>query len=101
MNPAAFHKLDRVIHETGRMAIMSLLAAQPDVSFTEIRDTLQMTDGNLSVHIKTLHQAGYVAVTKSIQQRRPRTTCALTAAGRKAFTAYLAALEEIIRTSKP
>ena len=101
MNPAAFHKLDRVIHETGRMAIMSLLAAQPDVSFTEIRDTLQMTDGNLSVHIKTLQQAGYIAVTKSIQQRRPRTTCALTGAGRKAFTGYLAALEEIIRASKP
>ncbi len=80
---------------------MSLLAAQPDVSFTEIRDTLQMTDGNLSVHIKTLQQAGYIAVTKSMQQRRPRTTCALTPAGRKAFTAYLAALEEIIRTSKP
>lgn len=100
MNPAAFHNLDRVIHETGRMAIMSLLAAQPNVSFTEIRDTLQMTDGNLSVHIKTLQQAGYVAVTKSIQHRRPRTTCALTPEGKRAFAAYIDALAQIVNDTR-
>ena len=54
MNLAAYHSLDRVIHEKGRMAIMSLLAASSELSFTELRDTLQMTDGNLSVHLRTL-----------------------------------------------
>jgi DNA-binding MarR family transcriptional regulator len=96
VNPSTFQNLDRVIHETGRMAIMSLLAAHPDVSFTEIRDTLNMTDGNLSVHIKTLQQAGYVAVTKSVENRRSRTTCALTGPGRRAFTGYIESLAKIV-----
>ena len=70
-------QLDRVIHEKGRMAIMSLLAATPELSFTEMRDTLSMTDGNLSVHLRTLQETGYVAVTKSYQDRKPLTTCTL------------------------
>ena len=52
-----------------------------------------MTDGNLTTHIRTLQQAGYVSVTKSFQNNRPLTTCALTAAGRKAFTNYINLLE--------
>ena len=100
MNPSAFQKLDRIIHERARMGIVALLAAATEVSFTELRDSLKMTDGNVSIQIKTLQDAGYVAVTKSFQNRRPRTTCALTAAGRKAFTQYLKALEEIIEQSK-
>jgi DNA-binding MarR family transcriptional regulator len=101
VNPDTYQKLDRVIHEAGRMAIMSLLAAHAGVSFTEIRDTLQMTDGNLSVHIKTLQQAGYIAVTKTVQQRRSRTTCSLTAAGRAAFAQYIDTLAQIVRDSRP
>ena len=82
MNPEPFLQLDRVIHEKGRLAIMSMLAATPELSFTEMRDALSMTDGNLTTHIRTLQEAGYVAVTKSFQNKRPLTTCALTAAGR-------------------
>ncbi len=100
MNPTPFQKLDRVIHETGRMAIMSLLAANAELSFTEIRNTLNMTDGNLAMHVRTLQQAGYVGVTKSFQDRRPRTTCALTAAGRTAFEKYIETLAEIVRQSQ-
>ena len=100
MNPEPFLNLDRVIHEKGRMAIMSLLAATPELSFTELRDTLSMTDGNITTHIKTLQQAGYVGVTKSVQNNRSLTTCALTAAGRSAFKEYVELLEQIVRLTK-
>ena len=100
MNPESFQKIDRVIHETGRMAIMSLLAAKPSMAFTDLRDTLAMTDGNLSVHLRTLQEAGYVAVTKSYERGRPRTTCALTGAGRQAFADYINTLAEIVRQSR-
>ena len=83
------------------MAIMSLLAAHPELSFTEMRDGLNMTDGNLSMHLKTLQEAGYIAVTKSFQERKPLTTCALTASGRKSFGQYIDLLEEIVRQSRP
>ncbi len=101
MNPEPFLQLDRVIHEKGRLTIMSMLAASPELSFTELRDALAMTDGNLTTHIRTLQQAGYLSVTKSFQNNRPLTTCALTVAGRKAFTNYINLLEQIIRQTKP
>ena len=100
MNPETFLKLDKVIHEKGRMAIMSLLAATPELSFTEMKQTLGMTDGNLSVHLRTLQEAGYIAVTKTFQERKPLTTCSLTAAGRKAFGNYIDLLEQIVRQSR-
>ncbi len=101
MNPEPFLQLDRVIHEKGRLTIMSMLAASPELSFTELRDALGMTDGNLTTHIRTLQQSGYLSVTKSFQNNRPLTTCALTAAGRKAFTNYINLLEQIVRQTKP
>ena len=82
------------------MAIMSLLAATPELSFTELRDSLSMTDGNLSMHIRTLQEAGYVAVTKSFHERKPLTTCSLTSAGREAFTAYINLLDQIVRQNR-
>ena len=101
MNPQSFLQLDRVIHEKGRLAIMSMLAATPELSFTELRDGLAMTDGNLTTHIRTLQEAGYVSVTKSFQHNRPLTTCSLTTAGKKAFADYINLLEAIIQQSKP
>ena len=100
MNTEPFLNLDRLIHEKGRLAMMSLMAASTDLSFTEIRDTLSMTDGNLTTHIRTLQEAGYVAVTKSFQNNRPLTTCTLTPKGRAAFAAYIDLLEQIVRQSK-
>ena len=100
MNPEPFLNLDRVIHEKGRLAIMSLLAASPDVSFTELRDALKMTDGNVTAHLRTLHEAGYVAVTKSMEGGRAVTTYTLTASGRKAFAAYLDLLEQIVEQAR-
>jgi DNA-binding MarR family transcriptional regulator len=101
VNPELFLQLNRVIHEKGRLAIMSMLAAAPELSFTELRDTLGMTDGNLTTHIRALQQAGYVSVTKSYENRRPLTTCSLTAPGRTAFAEYVALLEQIVRQNKP
>ena len=100
MNPEPFLNLDRIIHEKGRLAIMSSLAATPELSFTELRDSLSMTDGNLTTHIRTLQEAGYISVAKSYQNNRPHTACTLTAAGRKAFTTYINLLEEIVQQSK-
>ena len=100
MNPEAFLNLDRVIHEKGRLAIMSMLAATPELSFTELRDALEMTDGNITTHIRTLQEAGYISVAKSFQKNRPLTTCSLTASGRKAFTSYVNLLEQIVQQNK-
>ncbi len=101
MNPELFLQLDRVIHEKGRLAIMSALAASPELTFTELRNLLDMTDGNLTTHIRTLQQEGYVSVAKSYQNNRPLTTCSLTPAGRKAFADYVNLLEQIVRQNKP
>jgi len=100
VNPEAFLNLDRVIHEKGRLAIMSMLAASPELSFTELRDALGMTDGNVTTHIRTLQEAGYVAVAKSYQNKRPLTTVSLTNQGRKAFTEYVDLLEKIVQQAK-
>ena len=100
MNPEPFLQLDRVIHEKVRLAIMSLLAASPQLAFTEMRETLGMTDGNLTTHLRTLHEAGYTAVTKAFQGGRPLTTYALTPAGRKAFASYIDLLAQIVEQTK-
>ena len=101
MNPEPFLQLDRVIHEKGRLAIMSMLAASPSLSFTELRDALNMTDGNLTTHIRTLQEEGFVAVSKSYANNRPLTTCSLTPGGKKAFASYIDLLEQIVRQNKP
>jgi DNA-binding MarR family transcriptional regulator len=101
VNPEPFLQLDRTIHERGRLAIMSMLAASAELSFTELRDTLEMTDGNLTTHVRTLQEAGYVSIAKSYRNRRPLTTVSLTAAGRQAFAQYVALLEQIVEQARP
>lgn len=100
MNPEPFLQLDRVIHEKGRLAIMSLLAASPTLLYTELRDTLRMTDGNATAHLRTLLEAGYVAVTKSLEGRRAATSYSLTATGRRAFAGYVGLLEQIVAQTR-
>jgi len=100
VNPEPFLQLDRVIHEKGWLAIMSMLAATPALSFTELRDALAMTDGNLTTHIRILQKEGFVVVSKSFANKRPLTTCTLSAAGKKAFAGYIDLLEQIVRQNK-
>jgi DNA-binding MarR family transcriptional regulator len=95
-----FADLDPVLHERGRLAIASVLAAVESLTFTELRDQLEMTDGNLSVHLQRLEDKGYIVIDKHFVGRRPQTTCRLTAAGRRAFERYLNQLETIVRTGR-
>lgn len=94
-----FDKLDKIIHEKGRLGIMTLLATRPSWAFQDLKGELKMSDGNLVTHLRTLHQAGYVAVTKEIIDR-PQTSYSLTARGRQAFQDYLEVLEQIVRAGR-
>lgn len=100
LNLDAFERLDRVIHEKGRLAIMSVLAAGESYSFRELRELLGMTDGNLSVHMRTLEGCGFVQVSKRFVDRKPRTDYSLTERGRAAFAEYLALLDQIVQQSR-
>ncbi len=90
-------ELDRVIHERVRLAIVSALASAQSLSFNELKDLLDITDGNLSVHARRLEEAGFVACEKSFVDRVPRTEYQLTAAGRRALDEYLDHMESLIR----
>ena len=94
-----FDKLDRIIHEKGRLGIMTLLATRPSWPFQDLKAELKMSDGNLVTHLRTLHAAGLVAVTKEVLDR-PQTRYSLTQRGRTAFREYLAVLERIIQAGK-
>ena len=94
-----FERLDKLIHEKGRLAIMTLLAARPNWPFQDLKAELKMSDGNLITHLRTLHQAGYVAFRKEILVR-PQTSYELTAKGRKAFRNYLRVLEDMVRAAR-
>jgi DNA-binding MarR family transcriptional regulator len=92
--------LDRLIHERLRLAIVSALAVNESLTFTDLRAMLGTTDGNLSVHARKLEEAGYVACTKSFEGRVPRTEFKLTAAGRKALSRYLDHMEALIHAMR-
>ena len=95
-----FADLDPVLHERGRLAIVSVLAAVDGLTFTELRDQLGMTDGNLSVHLQKLEEKGYIGIDKRFVGRRPQTSVRLTRPGRGAFTRYLDHLEAIVRKGR-
>lgn len=89
-------ELDRVIHERVRLAIVSALAVNETLTFTELKTLLDTSDGNLSVHARKLEEAGYLSCDKSFDNRVPRTEYSLTAAGRKALKQYLDHMEALI-----
>jgi DNA-binding MarR family transcriptional regulator len=90
-------QLDRVIHERVRLGIVSALAGAPSLSFNELKNLLDITDGNLSVHARRLEEAGFIACEKSFVDRVPRTEYQLTPAGRKALDEYLDHMESLIQ----
>ena len=94
-----FEKLDKIIHEKWRLAILALLASRRSWSFQELKAELKMSDGNLSSHMRTLHKLGLVSVTKEMRGR-PQTSYGLTAKGRGAFRDHLIALEQIVKQWK-
>ena len=92
--------LDRLIHERMRLGIVSALAANPALSFNDLKRLLKTTDGNLSVHARKLEEARYITCVKSFQGRVPRTEFRLTEAGRKALARYLDHMEALIRAAR-
>jgi DNA-binding transcriptional ArsR family regulator len=94
----AYEGLDRVLHEKARLGILTALVTHPaGLSFSDLARLCDLTDGNLSRHLDVLSEAGLVKITKGFEGRRPLTTCALTAGGRKRFREYLAQLEQVLR----
>ena len=92
--------LDRLIHERVRLGIVSALAVNGSLTFTDLRDLLGTTDGNLSAHARRLEDAGYIACTKSFDGRTPKTEYGLTATGRRELKAYLDHMEAIIEATR-
>jgi DNA-binding MarR family transcriptional regulator len=92
--------LDALIHERSRLAILSALAVNSTLTFNELKQLLDSTDGNLSVHARKLEDAGYVTCTKSFEGRRPKSEFALTAAGRRALERYIDHMERLIEATR-
>ena len=88
--------IDQLIHERLRLGIVCALAVHDSLTFTELRDLLQTTDGNLSVQARKLEEAGYVTCHKRFEERKPKTTYKLTAKGRDALEDYLKTLSEML-----
>lgn len=89
-------KLDDVIHGRLRLGIMAYLADAEAADFTELKDVLSATQGNLSIHLRKLEEAGYVAIDKSFVNRKPLTRVRMTAKGRKAFATYLETIAKLV-----
>lgn len=89
-------RIDEVIHGRIRLGIMAYLSGAETADFNTLKARLQTTDGNLSVHLRKLEEAGFVAVSKSFNGRKPLTEASLTEAGRSAFVAYLDAMAGLL-----
>jgi DNA-binding MarR family transcriptional regulator len=93
-------KVDRLIHERVRLAIVSALAVTPSLTFSDLKKLLNTSDGNVSVHARKLEEAEYITCTKSFEGRVPRTEYRLTPAGRRAFEKYLDHMEALIHAMR-
>ncbi|QDH74341.1 transcriptional regulator [Brevundimonas sp. M20] len=96
MGLADLGRIDEVIHGRMRLGIMVYLADVETADFTELKTVLEATQGNLSVHLKKLEEAGYVAIDKSFVNNKPLTRVSITEPGRNAFKSYLFALGNLI-----
>ena len=96
-----FSQLDRTIHEKGRLSIMTLLASRAEPwAFQDLKTQLDMSDGNLITHLRTLEKTDFISGEKLTGRGRPQTLYSLTPTGRDAFLAYLAVLEQILGLNK-
>lgn len=96
-NDNPYAHLERIFHEPGRLTIMTNLLGAPDgLTFTELKTACNLTDGNLSRHLKVLEEANAVTAKKRFVKNRPQTTIFLSKGGRADFMAYLQALETVL-----
>jgi DNA-binding MarR family transcriptional regulator len=93
-------EFDRLIHERLRLGIVSALAVNDTLTFTDLKSLMGTSDGNLSVHARKLEDAGYIACTKSFDGRVPRTEYRITPSGRAALERYLDHMEALIRATR-
>ena len=98
-NPFDHSHLDDVIHGRIRLGVVAYLATVETALFTELRDKVGATDGNLSAHLAKLEEAGYVSVAKSFAGRKPQTRLALTRSGRQAWSNWLDRIEKLTRAA--
>ena len=98
MNP--IKDLNKIFDSRIRLGIMSALMVNVEVNFNELKELLDITDGNLASHLKTLDDSGTIKVQKGFIGRKTNTTYSVTKAGEKAFRAHIVALEEMIKTTK-
>jgi DNA-binding HxlR family transcriptional regulator len=92
--------LDRLIHERLRLGIVSALAVNASLTFNDLKQLLETSDGNLSVHARKLEEAEYISCTKSFEGRMPKTEYRITTAGRRALERYLDHMEALIRATR-
>jgi DNA-binding HxlR family transcriptional regulator len=92
--------LDRLIHERLRLGIVSALAVNASLSFNDLKQLMNTSDGNLSVHARKLEEAHYITCTKSFEGRVPRTSYTLTQSGRRALERYLDHMESLIKATR-
>ena len=95
--PHSAREIDRLIHERLRLGIISALAANESLTFSDLKRLMNTTDGNLSVHARKLEEAGYISCSKYFEGRLPKTEYKLTAAGRSALENYLSHMESLIK----
>ncbi|MBA3656452.1 MAG: transcriptional regulator [Gemmatimonadaceae bacterium] len=98
--PGRAEDLDRLIHERLRLGIVSSLAVNTSLSFSDLKKLMRTTDGNLSVHARKLEEAEYITCTKSFEGRMPKTQYRLTPTGRKALERYLDHMEALISATR-
>jgi DNA-binding MarR family transcriptional regulator len=95
-NPIA--NLNKLFDSRIRLGIMSALVVNESVNFNELKELIEVTDGNLASHLKTLEESGFIKVQKGFIGRKTQTTYSVTKAGEKAFKQHLEALEAMIRS---
>ena len=93
--------LNKAFESRIRLGIMSALVVNDALDFNNLKELLQLTDGNLASHLKGLEKEGYLAVEKSFIGRKPNTQYVATTAGKAAFSAHLQALERLIQSFQP
>jgi len=91
-----YREIDDIIHGRVRLSVMAYLSGAGSADFTLLRQKIGVTDGNLSVHIRKLEEAGYLKVEKKFAERRPLTICNLTKKGRESWIAYIARMEKLM-----
>ena len=89
--------LNKIFDNRIRLGVMSVLMVNDEMSFNDLKQMMEVTDGNLATHLVTLEESGFIKVHKGFVGRKTNTTYSITKAGQKAFSDHIAALEQMIK----